>query len=73
MSELIKLCYGKVHRQIHLAAQLTNRVSWHLTLKMTLGRLDFWYSKGKICHPTPPPPPPETPKLKVREVSQRGF
>ena len=56
MSELIKLCYGKVHRQIHLAAQLTNRVSWHLTLKMTLGRLDFWYSKGKICHPTPPPP-----------------
>ena len=38
--------------------------------QMPSRRLDFWCLKGKKWGP---PPPPETPKLKVREVSQSGF
>ena len=65
-----KLYYSRVHGQIHLAAQFTSGVLSRF--QNAPGRLDFWCSKGKNWGP-PPPPPPETPKLKVREVSQSGF
>ena len=42
-------------------------VGFYCTFKMSSGRLDFLCSKGKKWDP------PETPKLKVREVSQIGF
>lgn len=42
-------------------------IGFYGTFKMSPGRLGFWCSKGKKWDP------PETPKLKVREVSQIGF
>ena len=42
-------------------------IGFYGTFKMSPERLNFWCSKGKKWDP------PETPKLKVREVSQIGF
>ena len=42
-------------------------IEFYGTLKMSPERLFFWCSKSKKWDP------PETPKLKVREVSQIGF
>ena len=61
-----KLYYSRVHSQIHLKAQFTNWVSLHFQNVPWKG--GFLVLKGQKMRP-----PPETPKLKVREVSQIGF
>ena len=61
-----KLCYGRVHGQIHLAAQFTSGVLWHF--QNAPWKAGFLVLKGQKNET-----PPVTPKLKVREVSQSGF
>ena len=60
-----KLYYGRVHGQIHLAAQFTSGVLSHF--QNAPWKAGFLVLKGQKMRP------PVTPKLKVTEVSQSGF
>ena len=66
MHELKALLYGTVRGQIHLAAQYTE---WGFMLLSKCPPEGCIFGAQRAKNETPS----ETPKLKVREVSQSGF